>query len=302
MPLFSSREQGKEDTPTSRDDANTGSGGQAGPARKLPPHMQRIIDERSAPRLSPDASIEEQRSAYARRRMALQFDIDQGELASSPENPWSHRIQLLTEALADVEGELREAEKITPGPWHPVPATPIQDIEAEKNEGVRLRFSIGGETFAFEELLDWAERGTQVARPELVQIGGDAATLVPDDTPDHLAEPLQRHLQDSVVTFATDVRDHVLDNDVLPDNASLADLARPCPTCGGWTDWKGACDTCSARKGRALQLFQERNHLMKERSREAEERHRLTERLALARHRMRDLENEIAQWEASLKK
>lgn len=301
MPLFSSGEQGKEHTSTPQETANTDSRDQP-TARKLPPHMQRIIDERSAPRLRPDASVEEQRNAYERRRMALQFDIDQGELASSPENPWSHRIQLLTEALADVENELREAEQVVPGPWHPLPATPIRDIDAEKNEAVRLRFSIDGETFEFEELLDWAERGTQVARPELVQTGGDAAKLVPEDTPNDLVEPLQRHLQDSVVTFATDMRDHVLDNDPLPQDATLADLAKPCPTCGGWTDWKGACDTCAARKGRAHQLFQERNHLMKERSAEAEERHRLAERLALARHRMRDLENEIAQWEASLKK
>ena len=104
------------------------------------------------------------------------------------------------------------------------------------------------------------------------------------------------------MTLATDIRDRVLDGDPLPENATLADLAKPCPTCGGWTDWKGSCDICSARKGRSLQLFQERNHLMRERSNEAEERHRLAERLPLARHRMRDLENEIAAWEASLKK
>jgi hypothetical protein len=270
--------------------------------RTLPPHMQRIVDERSAARLRPDASEAEQRDAYERRRMAIQFDIDQGELANSPDNPWMHRIQLLTEALANVEEELRESEKIAPGPYHPVQPLPITNINITRDAGISLSFEIEGQSFAFDEVLDWAERGTQVAVPELVQTSGSASSLVPQDAPADLVEPLQRHLQESIVTFATDLRDRTLDEDPLPRLPTLVDLAKPCPVCGGWTDWKGHCDVCSARKARSQSLFRERTHLMREQSVEAEERHRLAERLALARHRMRDLEADIVAWERSLKR
>lgn len=298
MPLFGSRKDKNWDPQRNeRQDATSVPETSQAPRRTLPPHMQRIIDERSAPRLRPDASVEEQRDAYERRRMAIQFDIDQGELANSPDNPWSHRIELLTEALADVEQELREVDQVTPGPYHPVPTTPIKDIDVAKGEGVSISFHIGNERFVFEEVLDWAERGTQVARPELVQMSGSAGTLVPNDTPEELREPLARHLQDSVVALATDLRDRTLDDEPQPENPTLADLAKPCPACGGWTDWQGHCATCAARKARSLQLFQERKHLLAERSNEAEERHRLAERLPLARHRMKDLEREIAAWE-----
>lgn len=301
MPWFSSREHDGKDDQQNHQNAEPQESSPEGSSsrRTLPPHMQRIVDERSAPRLQADASDEDQRNAYERKRMALQFDIDQGEMANRPDNPWSHRIELLTEAIANVEAELRESESVIPGPYHPVPPTPITNIDIQRNEGIALAFSIGDQDFAFEEILDWAERGTQIARPELVQVSGSAETLAPEDTPDDLRELMQRHLRESVVTFATDLRDRTLDEEALPESPTLADLAKPCPVCGGWTDWKGHCDVCSHRKARSQQLFLERNHLMRERSSEAEERHRLAERLPLARHRMRDLENEIAAWERS---
>lgn len=311
MPLFPSRKHDHQDAPDDAPHAPVAPPvpGEEAPhatadqgRRTLPPHMQRIVDERSAPRLRPDPSVAEQRNAYERRRIALQFDIDQGELASSPDNPWTHRIELLGEALANVEDDLRRAEEIEPGPYHPLPATPITEIGVERGEGIALSFRVGNEAFAFEEVLDWAERGTQVARPELVQVVGDVAALVPADTPAELAGPLRQHLADSVVTFAIDLRNRTLDDDPLPGTPTLADLARPCDTCGGWTDWKGHCDTCSTRKARVQELFRERTRLLKERANEAEERHRLADRLPLARHRMRDLENEIAAWERSLER
>ncbi len=310
MPLFSSRKHDHQDAP---DDAphtpiappvpgDVADQDQAAPVRRtLPPHMQRILDERSAPRLRPDPSVAEQRDAYERRRIGLQFDIDQGELASTPDNPWTHRIELLSEALVNVEEDLRQAEQVAPGPYHPVPATPITDIRVERGDGIALAFRIGDEAFAFEEVLDWAERGTQIARPELVQIAGDVGSLVPANTPAELIDPLRQHLRDSVITFAIDLRDRTLDEEPLPATPTLADFASPCKECGGWTDWMGHCDSCSTRKARAQELFRERTHLLKERANEAEERHRLADRLPLARHRMRDLENEIAVWERSLK-
>ena len=80
---------------------------------------------------------------------------------------------------------------------------------------------------------------------------------------------------------------------------TLADLAPKCPTCGGWMDYNRNCNTCAVRKVSEQNLFQERQHLMKERSAEAEERHRLGERLPLAQRRMADVERELAELDAS---
>lgn len=263
--------------------------------RTLPPHMQRIVEQRSRSIDDPQAEGESRRHALERRRMAIQFDIDQGELAEDQENPWTHRIELLTEALANVESELAASRQITPQPYHPVPAIPIQGMDVTAEEPYRVSFQIGQETFVWQERLDWIERGGILAQPELVQEAGDARTLVPIDTPNQLQESLASHLEGSVTALGVALRDARLNEEPLPESATLADLAGPCPNCGGWTDWNKHCNVCAGRKVQETNLFQERQHLMKERSVEAEERHRLADRLPLARRRMADLEREFSQ-------
>lgn len=261
------------------------------PERPLPPHMQRIVEERSRPLTEGDAPSRD----IERRRLALQYDIDQGELALAPDNPWTHRIELLTEALAQVEAELQLARTVSPSPFSPVPETPITDTHVSASEPYSVSFTIGDEHFAWQEKLDWEERGGILAQPELEQTSGNAGALVPDATPPDLRTPLADHLRDSIFTFATTLRDARLDGDMLPEGRTLADLARPCPTCGGWTDANGHCNACAIRRGNEQQLFHERQRLMSERAAEAEERHRLSERLPLARRRMAELEREIAE-------
>lgn len=265
------------------------------PKRTLPPHMQRIVDQRSHSIDEPQAAGESRRHALERRRLAIQFDIDQGELAQEPDNPWSHRIELLTEALANVESELADVRRAEPGLYYPVPATPIQGMEVSREEPYRVAFSIGGEHFTWQERLDWIERGGILAQPELVQESGDARKLIPADVPQDLWEQLGDHLEGSVASLAVSLRDARLNEQALLEAATLADLAKPCPVCGGWTDWNGHCNTCASRKVQEQGLFHERQHLMKERSTEAEERHRLAERLPLARKRMADLQRELAE-------
>lgn len=265
--------------------------------RTLPPHMQRIVEQRSRSIDDPQAEGESRRQALERRKLAIQFDIDQGELAESPENPWSHRIELLTEALANVETELASSREVTPQPYHPVQATPITNIEVSAREPYRISFAIGDEQFVWQERLDWIERGGILAQPDLVREAGDARQLVPTDTPTDLIQPLGDHLVDSVTSLGVALRDARLNEETLPESPTLADLAGPCPVCGGWTDWNKHCNSCAQRKVQEHNLFQERQHLMKERSAEAEERHRLAERLPLARRRMADVERELAQME-----
>ncbi len=266
------------------------------PKRQLPPHMQRIVSERSRSIDDPQASGESRRHALERRRMALQFDIDQGELALDAENPWTHRIDLLTEALANVEAELAAKRTLEAQPYYPVPDLPIEHVVVSESEPYRVEFSIAGERFAWQERLDWIERGGLLAQPDFAKESGDVAGLIPEETPEELKDALARHLDGSVTAFAVALRDARLNDAPLPV-ASLADLARPCPVCGGWTEWGGHCNACAIRKVEEQALFAERQHLMKERATEAEERHRLGERLPLARRRMADLEREIASLE-----
>jgi len=263
--------------------------------RKLPPHMQKIVENRARGKEGESSSNESRRAALERQREAIQFDIDQGELALSPDNPWSHRIELLTEALSNVESELQSIRQVEEQPYHPLPSTPITDIAVSESEPYEVSFTIGDESFRWGEKLDWIERGGILAQPEFIQEAGDAAKLVPADTPVDLVEPLRNHLRESVTAFAVVLRDARLAGDERPKDVTLADLAPKCPVCGGWMDFNRSCNACAVRKVNEQNLFQERQHLMKERAAEEEERHRLGERLPLARRRMNEIEHRLAE-------
>lgn len=86
----------------------------------------------------------------------------------------------------------------------------------------------------------------------------------------------------------------MLDGEPLPERITLEELAKPCPKCGGWTDWRGICQACAQRTAATAELKREELRLLDERAAEAEERHRLIERVPLARRRLRDIHNEIA--------
>lgn len=260
--------------------------------RKLPPHLQEAFQKRTRSIDDPQSAEESRRKALERRKLAIQFDIDQGELAQEPDNPWTHRIELLTEALANVEADLATARKVEPQPYLQLPAVPITDVVVSANEPYEVWFSIGAEQFRWQERLDWIERGGILAQPILEQLSGDIRPFIPQDYPH--GDELRARLADAVSTYATVLRDARLNDESLPQIAALSELLPPCPTCGGWMDFMGHCNTCATRKVREHELFQERQHLMSERSSEAEERHRLAERLPLARKRMADLERELA--------
>lgn len=266
-------------------------------SRILPPHMQRLIEERSKSLPRQEVSPEEQRAVFARKRMAIDFDIAQGELASSGDNPWTHRIELLTEALETVQDDQEALKHVEREPYAPLPSTPITDITITENDAITVAFTIDGHRFTYEEVLDWAERGHQIALPEFRVVENPVPGIIPESIPENLHEPLTRHLTDSIGVFATDLRDRTLDNEPLPENPTLADLAGSCSACGGWTDWRGRCDACTRRKGEQQALRMEQKRLLQERGNEAEERHRLAERLPLARRRLADLEAEIAAFE-----
>ena len=231
-----------------------------------------------------------------RRREALLFDLDQGELALQPDNPWQQRIDLLTAAIATVDADLALLAATPPEPGIPLPPTEIAGIQASapKDGEATVRFSIGGERFVFGEAVDWDQRGGAVVRGDLRQLQGDSAALVPGTVPAARASILAAHLADSVFVFATDLRDRALAGTPLPSTPTLADLAKPCPICGGWRDWRGRCPTCTAADQQRQGLRTEVARLERDRAAEGEDRHRWIERLPIARRRLADVDADLA--------
>lgn len=234
------------------------------------------------------------RAELERRRDALGFDIEQGELALQPDNPWRQRVDLLNESLATIDADRARLDAQPPLPTWPLPPTPITAIQATNEEPADIRFRIDGEAFHFAEETDWAERGTTVVRGQLSHRAGEMSAIVPSNVPPDRREALARHLADSVFVFATDLRDRALAGEPLPTAPTLADLAQPCPECGGWRDWHGRCAECTRRAFERQQLHAEAERLRREQSNEEEERHRWAERLSFARRRLADVEAELA--------
>jgi len=258
-------------------------------------HIQRALAQRQRATQTPQLDDAARRDRARKQRLALQFDVDQGRLAQQDDNPWSHRMALLTDALTLTETDIARASTVVPGPSHPVPATPIHDVTVTTDTPVVVRFTIGETAFRYEDVEDWAERGHQRLAPELVRRAGETSALIPSDTPPDLVVALNNHLDRSLAQLADQLRD----GEPITEIRTLADLARPCPTCGGWTDLHGRCQTCAERNAHLQQLMRERTRLLNERAREAEERHRLIERLPIAERRLADLDAEIAAADAS---
>lgn len=270
---FWDREQPAEVASTAKDAAR--------PAERLrrPTH-----DDAPTPR---DPSLERRVAQLRQRRAALLYDIAQGELALQPNNPWQDRIDLLSEAIETVETDLRTLDSGPADiPSPPLAPIPITSVTASGDDLASVAFTIGDEAFRFEEQVDWDQRGGPTVRGDLQPVAGDVERLPIPDLPLDVARALRDHLSDSIVVFATDLRDRSLASRPLPESSTLADLARPCPDCGGWTDWSGRCPACTRREIERQRLRLERDRLDEDRRKEADERHRLAEGLATTRRRL----------------
>lgn len=280
MSLFRRKRTNQESGTPTPQSAST----ETGPTRRLPPHLQRLLDDQA--HRQPPASARDREA----KRQELLYDIEQGELATQPDNPWSERAGLLGEALEQIEADIAEVRNHPPSPYAPFPPTPVTGIRVSGDDAKSVSVTIGKQEFTWTEVLDWSERGHQLAAPELVLQAGDVGSIDLASIPAELRGSARHHLADSLAVFAADMRDRALEHEEIPGQLTLADFARPCSACGGWTDWRGRCDACAARKGREHQLLQERTRLLDERAAQAEERHRLIERLPLARRRLADFD------------
>ncbi|MGI8976778.1 MAG: hypothetical protein ACR2GS_08670 [Thermomicrobiales bacterium] len=267
--------------------------------RSIPLHLRQALTQQ---RRSPETDDPQTRLATLRRRRAAALhDVEQGEQAQADDNPWRERAELLTESLETIESDRSEALNVADEPYHQVEPVPIRDLDVNvDNDIATVTFAIGNEPYRWEEPRDWAERGHHMIREDLVRTSGATDPLVPSDVPEDLRDPLRAHLDLSLFVLATDLRDRALNDEPFPTDFTLADLARPCPKCGGWTDALGHCQACARRNARIQQLDLERNRLLSERAEELEEKHRMAERLPIARRRLADIDTEIAGLEKSI--
>lgn len=243
-----------------------------------------------------DPALQGRLDHLRQRRELVLFDVERAEAATSPDNPWQERVDLLGESLAEIEADLAALDQERESPGVTLPETPITRIAAIGDEPATVAFTIGGEHFRFEEERDWDQRGGPVVRGDLRRRSGDVAKVIPANlaTNRELVEELTDHLAASVVVLATDLRDRAVDGAPLPAQPTLADLARPCEECGGWRDWRGTCDRCAERAFRRQRLRAEADRLRGERDAEADERRKWADRLPIAYRRLADVEAEIA--------
>ncbi|MGH2531433.1 MAG: hypothetical protein ACRDJW_03905 [Thermomicrobiales bacterium] len=237
---------------------------------------------------------DERLARLRKRREAIIFDVEQAEAALRPENPWQERIALLEEAIGTVDADVKALAELPKVESTSLSATPIEEIAVSIAEPPSVSFWIGGETFCYEEEIDWAERGTTVVHGELKQRSGEVERLVPPATPDQVRDALTTHLTDSLFVFATDLRERKLAAEPLPVAPTLAELAQPCPECGGWRDWKGQCPECTRRAFRRQQLGAEVDRLVREQDQERDDLAKWAERVPIARRRLADVDAEIA--------
>lgn len=239
-------------------------------------------------------SDDEATTRLLRRREAVVFDVEQAELANRDDNPWRQRMALIDEAMTTVEGDLRDVATMPAKPGLPLPPIPIRDLLVTSEPPISVRFTIGDERFHYMELIDWAERGTQIAQPELVLQEGDPAGLVPATFPEDQNAQLIEHLAASLFVLAVELRNRALNGQVMPAALTLDQLAKPCSACGGWQDIHGTCAECQRRLWRKQQLEAELERLRIDRGREEEDRAKLADRLPIARRRLVEVDAQIA--------
>jgi hypothetical protein len=244
------------------------------------------------PNKSLDAEAAEKLARLHRRREAVMFDVEQSELAASPDNPWLQRVGLIDEALAAVRLDRERTNAMHIPPGRSVQPVPIVDLQIDLGPPPKLGFRIEGEQFAFEEDLDWAERGHQLARSELQQQSGDVLNVLP--AAEMSDEQLVEHLTRSLFVLASDLRDRAIAGETLPESITLADLARPDEVNGGWLDWNGHSAVGAEKQAKLREIESEEQRLLAERARDIEDMEKLADRLPIALRRLADVDAEIA--------
>jgi hypothetical protein len=267
------------------------------PRRELPMAGSQVIGNPPIGRRSNpnDPALRERRRARIERRIRdLRYDIGQAELAQAEHNRWTERIEGINQAIEQARSDIEVVLTAPPG-WvpQPLPAWPVVIESVQPDEPAEIRLRVGEVPFLYSEALDWAERGHQKAPPELRRTEGEIEQLMPDSIPADRRAELRDHLAHGLATLVTQIREDALDGKPSP-SLTLADLASPCDTCGGWRDLKGRCPACQEREWQADQLQSDIDRLIKERNDLTEELAKFRERLPLLHRQLADSEAELA--------
>jgi hypothetical protein len=244
-----------------------------------------------SPNLDPEQASRLRR--LRQRRASVLYDVERAEEAARPENQWTQRIALVDETIKGVQADLAalDAERVPAGA--PLPSTPIEQIDISIEPPPSVSFTIGDQRFEYSEDLDWAERGAQIARSELILRSGDIEKLIPSAITGDERDRIAHHLAGSLFAFATDLRDRAIDSQPLPENPTLADLAKPSAEHGGWLDWTGESPEETRRDLKRAEHAAELELFRAEQAREREERARWEDRLPIARRRLAEIDAEI---------
>jgi hypothetical protein len=227
------------------------------------------------------------------RHADIAFDLAQAESARQPVNRWTERIDQLNDAIAQAQADLAAA---TPKPVdrQPValPETPIETVEVRQADPATVVLRAGDTVLQYREEPDWAERGHQIALPQLQRTAGDITAFLPETLRAEEREQLVEHLRHSFATLANDVLERAVDGEhtITP---TVADLARPCPECGGWLDLKGRCPRCIKLEWQRQRIRSDLARLTKERNEVMQDLERFRERLPIIRRQMADVEADI---------
>lgn len=246
------------------------------------------------PPTASDPAAASKLAGLVKRREAVRFDVERAQQANDPDNPWLDRVRLLDEALAAAFADRERIASHREPAGALLPPSPIGDVSVDAGPPPRVSFRIGEERFSYEEELDWAERGFQIARGELIRRTGDCAHLVPPALLEAHGSDLTDHLDQSLFAFASDLRDRALAGAGLPDSPTLSDLAKPDVEDGGWLDWSGHSARRAEREARLAAIDAEIERLSAERARELQEMERWADRLPIALRRLADVDAEIA--------
>jgi hypothetical protein len=231
--------------------------------------------------------------ALRKRREALVHDVESATTAATDDNRWRAEIDLIAQAIHEIDADLAAIDATPPDPpGAELPATPITEVAVEATPVARVQFQIGDIPFSYSEEIDWAERGTQLARSELMLDQGDVEAIIPSSFPADQRQSVHEHLVRSIFAFASDLRDRAMNNESITP-ATLADLARPSTEYGGWLDWTGQSAAYQERETTKARLRSDRERLMDDRARLIEDQNKIVENLPIARRRLAELDREI---------
>ncbi len=238
------------------------------------------------PRSVPLATGDPKLARLQQRRQDLEHAIELVEQSGDPNSSFQQRIAVLGTTLDSIEAEIQKTLPLSSRRLPDLPATPIERIEVNLDPVPSIGFAIGPARFAYAEEIDWAERGTQIVKGDLLPVAVDIEPLIPDSITGSVREELAAHLERSLFSFATDLRNRAVEGDAQPSDPTLAGLAVPCPRCGDWQLWGGICLRCLEHERQLRELNAERSRVLDERTSEVEERQRQVEELPLQRRRL----------------